>query len=215
MGSTSTARTSSTGISSLTTSSWVWAKRETLCISSTLGLPKNIGTQGHTNTYHTEKTRTSRGQLGTPRSTPTLALSRAEGTTWRVSDISSCTSSRAPCHGRACGLQRSSKSTRGSRRRRCPHQSTCCARELRVSLPPISTTVGRSDLRRSQTTVICGNCSETCFTGKASPTTTSSTGTCSSLVGVEALRQKQTHATRGNRKYELPNNGNCPIMGTA
>ena len=36
-----------------------------------------------------------------------------------------------------------------------------------------------------------------------------------SLVEAEALRQKQTHATPGNRKYELPTKGKSPIMGTA
>ena len=36
-------------------SAGVWAKRGTWCISSTLVLPKNIGTQEHTSTYHTGK----------------------------------------------------------------------------------------------------------------------------------------------------------------
>merc|ERR550525_1395588 len=69
-----------------------------------------------------------------------------------------------------------------------------------VNLPLTSTTADLSDLRKSQTTVTFASCSETCSIVKVSPTTTSSTGTCSSLVAAVVPRLRQTPDTPGNSR---------------
>jgi hypothetical protein len=75
------------------------------------------GTPRPTSTSPTARTRTSQGQRATPPSTPTWALSRAGGTTWRAWGMFWCTSSRAHCPGRGCRWD-TGGGVRGSGRRR-------------------------------------------------------------------------------------------------
>mmetsp|Transcript_21450 Transcript_21450/g.50632 ORF Transcript_21450/g.50632 Transcript_21450/m.50632 type:complete len:252 (-) Transcript_21450:108-863(-) len=117
-----------------------------------------------------------------PRSTRTLASSKAAATTWNLSATSSCTSSVAPSPGRASRPTPRSKSTSASWTARCRPRPNSCARATRPNSAPTLNTAAPSASRTGPITPTSSASSRSCSTARASSTTTCSTGrssTCS------------------------------------
>ncbi|PNI48917.1 CSNK1E isoform 11, partial [Pan troglodytes] len=90
----------------------------------------------------------------------------------------SCTSTWAPCPGRGSKQPPSARSMNGSARRRCQRPSRSSAKAIPPNSQHTSTSAAPCGLTTSPTTLTYVSSSATSSTGRASPMTTSLTGTC-------------------------------------